>query len=468
MSMKIIIVGAGEVGFNIAQKLASENKDVVVIDRDPAALKRVFEHLDVQCIEGSGSNPFVLQEAGIRDADVMLAVTDSDETNIIASIFTSSISPNITKLVRIRNTDYIRFQDDLRLERLERGENSLTTPGLDFGRVINPDEEVVKSIERLINYPQVEEINDFADGRVKLVGVRAKEGKLIDKKLVHVREVIGSNVGFLIAAIIRDDKTIIPSGENFIREGDVVYFVCEEKDIHTILRYFGPVYKPVNNLLVVGGGTIGHLLAKRFEKRGPHVKVIERSSERCEHLAKILNRAVILEGDGTDQELLQEENVSGMDLVIALTGDEETNILISLLAKKLGAGKAITRIDKYAYFPLVRAIGIENMVSARRSAVNTILKFMRKGKVLSAASISSDEAEALEAIAQEHSGIVGKSIIDLKLPKGTLILTIMRNGELIFPTGASVIKPQDRIIILSTRKNVEKVERALTVKLEQY
>jgi trk system potassium uptake protein TrkA len=466
--MKVIIVGAGEVGFHIAQKLASEQKDVVVIDREPSALKRVFEYLDVQCIEGSGSNPFVLKKAGVSSADVMLAVTDSDETNIIASFFTNSLAPNITKLVRIRNADYIRFQEDLRLDRLERGEKSLTASGLDFGRVINPDEEVVKSIERLINYPQAEEVNEFADGRVKLVGVRAVQGRLIDKKLMEVRDVVGYELGFVIAAIIRGDKTIIPSGEDVIRENDVVYFVCEEKDIHKIMRFFGYKYKPVNHMLIIGGGTIARLLAFRYEKHGPHVKIIEKSPQRCERLAKDLDRAVILEGDGTDQELLQEENVEGMDLVISLTGDEETNILTSLLAKKLGAGKAITRIDKYAYFPLVRAIGIENMVSARRSAVNTILKFMRKGKVITATSISGDEAEALEAVAQENSGIVGKSIMDLNLPKGTLLLTIMRNGELIFPTGASIIKPQDRIVILSSRKNIEKVEKALTFKLEKY
>jgi trk system potassium uptake protein TrkA len=466
--MKVIIVGAGEVGFHIAQKLASENKDVVVIDRDAAALKRVFEYLDVQCIEGSGSNPYILQRAGIDNADVMLAVTDSDETNIIASMFTSSLSPNITKLVRIRNADYIRFQEDLRLTRLERGEKTLTTPGLDFGKIINPDEEVVKSIERLINFPQAEEINEFADGRVKLVGVRAKSGQLIDKNMVQVREIIGYDIGFVIAAIVRGDKTIIPSGENFVREGDVVYFVCQEKDIHKIMRFFGYEYKPVNNILIIGGGTISRLLAMRYERNGPHVKIIEKSPQRCDSLAKELSRAVILEGDGTDQELLQEENVERMDLIISLTGDEETNILTSLLAKKLGAGKAITRIDKYAYFPLVRAIGIENMVSSRRSAVNTILKFMRKGKVLSAASISGDEAEAIEAVAQDNSVIVGKSLMDVDLPKGSLILTIMRNGEIIFPTGSSVIKSQDRVIILSTRKNVDKIEKALAFKPEKH
>jgi trk system potassium uptake protein TrkA len=465
--MKIIIIGAGEVGFHIAQKLSSENKEVVVIDKNPATLKRVFEHLDVQTMEGSGSNPFLLQRAGIRDADVMIAVTDSDETNIIASMFATALAPNMTKLVRIRNSDYVRFQDQMRLQDIENGDQASAKCLPDMGKVINPDVEVVKSIERLINYPQAVDVNEFADGRIKLIAVRAEKGPMIDRKLMNVREVVG-DIGFLIAAIIRKDKLIIPSGENQIQSGDVVYFICEEKDIHTIMRHFGAPGKPVHNIVVIGGGTIARMLAEKYERGGPHIKIIEKDPARCEHLAKLLNRAVVLEGDGTDQELLQEENIAGMDLVISLTGDEETNILTSLLAKNLGVKKAITRIDKYAYFPLVRAIGIENMVSSRRSAVNTILRYMRRGRVLQAASISGEEAEALEAIAQENSDLVGKSLMDLKLPKGTLILSIQRDGEIIYPTGDSKIQPQDRILILSTRKNIDKIEKALTVKLEYY
>ena len=455
-SLKVIIVGAGEVGFNIAKRLAMENKEVVVVDRNAAALRRIVEVLDVQTVEGSGSSPKILDLAGISKADVLLAVTDSDEINIIACIFAKTLAPDIIKLARIRNDEYREYGEQMIMDILN------------VDMVINPDVEAVKTIEQLISLPDAEEVNEFADGRIKLIGLRTRESPLIGRRLMNLREAVGE-IPLIVAAIIRDEKLIIPSGDDIVMTGDLVYFVCRERDIHEVMAHFGAETKPVRNVLIIGGGDIGMRLAQVLERRGGmHVKIIERDEQRCDHLAQILHKVVVLCGDGTDQDLLLEENVRGMDVVISVTGDEENNILTSLLAKNLGAAKAITRIDKGAYFPLVRAIGIENTVSPRLSAVHTILRFMRRGKVLSTTSIQGDQAEALEAIVQENSDIAGKALKDLNLPRGSLVLSIQRGEEVVFPTGDSVIRPQDRILILSTRKHLEAVEKALTVKLEYF
>lgn len=455
--MKVIIIGAGEVGFHIARRLSAESKEVVVIDSCPDALRRITEYLDVQTIEGSGSNPAILEAAGIANADVVLAVTDSDEVNIIACTFAKALAPEIVKLARIRKDEYIDFQ-------AKHGKDVLH-----IDKIINPDVEVVKTIERLISLPDAEEINEFADGHVKLIGLNVSDDSpVIGCELMNIRSLVGG-LDLIIAAIVRGEELIIPSGVDVIQTGDLVYFVCRDEDLPTIMKHFGSHFRPIKDVLIIGGGDIGLRLAQQLEQmKHLHVKLIDKNSDSCEDLAQILDKTLVLRGDGTDQELLQEENVTGMDMVISLTGDEETNILTSLLAKNLGAARAVTRIDKFAYFPLVRAIGIENTISPRLSAVNSILQYMRKGKVISAASIKGEEAEALEAVALEHTDIVGKAVVDLRLPKGALILALVRNDEVIFPTGDTVIHPNDRILLLSTAKNIARVEKRLTVKLESF
>jgi len=454
--LKIVIVGAGEVGFHIAQRLALENKEVVVIDRRPEALKRIAESLDVQALEGSGSSPRILEEAGLKDADILLAVTDSDETNIIACMFANSLAPNIIKLARIRNEEYTAFTETLRGELLN------------IGMVINPEVEVVKTIQRMITMPGAVDVSEFAKGRLKLVGVKIRDDSpLAGMKLKDLRSLIG-DLRLIVGAIIREDSLIIPGGQDGLQADDITYVVAEDMHIEQALKTFGCPSEPVKNALIVGGGNIGFRLARAFEKDGLHTKLVEHDPERCRHLSETLDRTVVLEGDGTDQELLVQENVRNMDVFIALTGDEETNILSSMLAKKLGCRRTITRIDKAAYMPLARAIGLELIASPRLSAIDSILHFARMGKVISTVSLKGDEAEVLEVIAEDRSKIVNKPIKDIPFPKAAVILCIQRGNDIIIPTGNSIIKPQDRIVILSTRANIPKVEKALTVKVEKY
>jgi len=456
LNLRIIIVGAGEVGFHIAQRLAYEHKEVVVIDKRAEALRRFAELLDVQIIQGSGSSPSVLEESGIRGADTFLAVTDSDETNLVACLFANALEPGIVKLARIRDEDYTRHWPEL------------VQKSLDIHTVINPEVEVVKTIEKSLTVPDAEHVSDFAEGRIKLVGLRiGARSPIVGIRLQDLRQKTGE-LRFLIAAIFRNERLIIPGGRDRIRAEDLVYFVCESEELNEVLKIFGSKADPIRNILIVGGGNIGMRLALELEGRQYHIRLIEQEMDRCNFLAEKLNSTIVLHGDGTDRELLEEENIRDIDVAISLTGNEEANVLSSLLARSLGARRTMTRINKFHYMPIIGAIGLGQIVSPRLSAINSIILHVRKGKVLSAVSLKGEEAEVLEAVALESSGIVGTPLKDLRFPKGAIVLAILRDEKSIIPDGESVVHPGDRVVILSTRQNIPRVERELMVKLEYF
>ena len=454
--MKIVIVGAGEVGFHIASRLAFEKKDVVVIDNSPEALRRVSESLDVQAVCGCGSNPKILEEVGVKAADLLLAVTDSDETNLIACLFAGILSPATIRLARIRGGEYLLYEDALR------------KPPYGIDVLINPEDEAVKAVVRLLQVPGAVDVGEFAQGRIKVIGVRLDGTCAVNgTKLVDLRNKTGEQK-ILVVAIKREDRLIIPSGDDKLQEGDLIYFVSEEKELKAALKIFGKSAERFNRMLLVGGGNLGLKLAKALEGLSIHTKLIEKNPDRCRELAERLDKVIVLHGDGSEQGVLEEENVRDMDVVATLTGDEETNILTSLLAQRLGAQKTVTRINKFSYFPLVSAIGLDHIVSSRLAAINTILQHVRRGKVLSAMALKGEEAEVLEAVALATSDVVGKPLRNISFPKGALVVSIIRADEVIIPTGDSVIEPEDRIIILSTHQAIPQVEKALTVKLEYF
>lgn len=454
--MKVIIIGAGEVGFHVASRLSVENKDVVVIDKDPEAIRRVSESSDVQVITGSGSSPVVLEEAGIKQAEILLAVTDSDETNLIACLVANVISPATKKLARIRDADYDAYHDTFREH----------APHIDT--IINPETEVVRTIERLMSVPGAVDVEEFADGRVKFVGIRLDKGSPLDGvRLLELSAKIGKTAP-LITAIVRGAVLTIPRGDDRLMAGDLVYFVAEAEKLVDTLAMFDKQVEPVRRVMIVGGGRLGLLLCNLLEEKNIYVKIVEKNPERCLELAKRLNKGVVLHGDGSDQELLNEEGIRDMDLVVTLTDDEKTNILASLLAKRMGARKTITRITNFSYFDLMETIGLEQVVSPRLSAINTILKHIRRGKVISAVSLKGEQAEILEAIAMETSDIVGKPLSKISFPKGMLVTVIIRDDKVIIPSGKSIIEPGDRVIIFATRQAVSKIEKIMAVKLEYF
>jgi len=452
--LKIVIVGAGEVGFHIANRLALENKNVVVIDKNPEALQRVSDNIDAQVINDSGSSPVALTEAGIKQAEILLAVTDSDETNLVACLVADIISPTTKKLARIRSADFDTFHDTF----------SEYAPHIDT--IINPEIEVVKTIDKFMSVSGAIDFGEFADGLVKLVGIRLdKKTDLTGTRLSDLPVKIGGQK-LLVASIIRDEKMIIPRGTDKLMVNDIVYFASDQHKLPKILAAFDKQADPVKRALIIGGGRIGLRLARMLDEKSIYTKLIEKDPNRCAKLAERLNKVVVLHGDGSDQDLLNEENIRDMDVVITLTNDEETNILASLLAKRFGAKKTITRISKFSYLPLMSTIGLDQIVSPRLSSINTILHHVRKGKVLSAISIKGDQAEVLEAVALETSDIVGKPLKKISFPKGALVTSIIRNGEVIIPAGESVIEPNDKIIIFAKRQDISKIEKILAVKLE--
>ncbi|UCD77750.1 MAG: Trk system potassium transporter TrkA [Desulfobacterales bacterium] len=454
--MKVVIVGAGEVGFHVAGHLSLENKEVVVIDKDADSLRRVSDNLDVQVIQGSGSSPVVLEEAGIRNAEIILAVTNSDEANLVACLVANILSPSTKKLARVRDGDFDLYHDNFREH----------APHIDT--IINPEIEVVKTITSMMGVPGAVDVGEFADGRIKFVGIYLdKTSRLAGIKLAEIPGKV-SNSRMLIAAVVRDEELIIPRGDDRLMPGDLIYFISEEDKLFQTLALFDKHEQPINRALIVGGGRIGYRLARSLEDKAIHCKIIEKSPTRCTYLAEGLNKTVVLCGDGSDQGLLAEENIQDMDVVITLTSDEETNILASLLAKRLGAKKAITKISKFSYFPLMKAIGIEQVVSTRLSAINTILQHTRRGKVFSAISIKGEQAEVIEALALETSDIVDKPLKRISFPKGAIVAGIIRDDQIIIPTGDSVIHPGDRIIICASRKAIPKIEKILAVKLEYF
>ena len=452
--MKIIIVGAGEVGFHIAGRLALENKDVVLIDKDMDRIRRVTDHIDVQTIHGSGSSPAVLDEAGILGAEILLAVTDSDETNLVACLAAHIISPTTKKLARLRDAAYDPYHQTFR-------DNP---PHIDT--IINPEIEVVNTIRRLLSVPGAVDVSDFENGRIKFVGVTLDAtSRMAGAALSELPGIFG-DARPLIAAIVRNEELIVPGGNDRLKPDDLVYFICKQDVLPETLRMFDKHDAPLNRVLIIGGGRIGYRLAALLEQNSIHTKIIERSNERCNALAQTLNKTVVLCGDGSDQELLKEENIQDMDSLVAVTNNEETNILVSLLGRRMGARNSITKISRFSYFPLLSTIGVDQVVSTRLSAIRSILQHIRKGKILSATTLKGEQAEVLEAVALETSDIVGKPIKKLAFPKGALLVSVIREEDIIIPTGNTVVEPGDKVIIFAKRQAVAKIEKILTVKLE--
>ena len=455
--MKIVIVGAGEVGFHIASHLTLENKEVVVIDKNADAIRRVSDNLDVQVVQGSGSSPVVLEEAGIRDAEIILAVTDSDEVNLVACLVANMLSPSTRKLARVRDGGFDHYHDHFREH----------APNIDT--IINPEIEVVKTIVNMLSVPGAADVGEFADGRIKFIGIYLdKHSRLAGAKLAEIPGKI-THVRLLIAAVVRGEELIIPRGADYLMPGDLVYFISEEDKLHDTLAVFDKYDQPLKRALIVGGGAIGFRLAGSLEGNSIYCKIIEINPDRCAEIAEGLSRTVVLCGDGSDQALLAEENIQDIDVVITVTDNEETNILASLLATRMGAKKSITKISRFSYFPIMKAIGIEQVVSPRLSAINTFLHHIRRGKVLSDISIKGEQAEVMEAIALETSDIVDKPLKEIAFPKGAIVTGIIRkDSSIIIPTGDSVIRPEDRVIIFAERQAIPKVEKMLSVKLEYF
>ncbi len=454
--MRVIIIGAGVVGYTIAKKFSSEGQDVVVIEKDEKRIKELKESLDVRIVEGSGSSPQILIEAGIEQAEMVIAVTNSDEVNMIASLIAETQSRVPKKIARIRNPDYLNYTRIFERDYLD----------LDF--IINPEKVAAERIVKIIEIPGAVDVMDFMDGRLKLVGGKlTAQSAIVGKKARELGRFFPSE-NIIIVAVYRGNQTIIPQGSTVLEEGDLVFSLTHPEEAMKLLKLFGNGgnEKAVSRPMIIGGGEVGFFVAEHLEKAGHQVKLIEKNEARCAKLVEKLDKTIVIAGDGTDRELLKEENVKDVDTFIAVTNDEEANILTALLAKRLGARRCIALIDKPEYLSMVSTIGIDVAVSPRLASVGDILQFIRKGKILSVKTLMEERVEAIETVAMETSDIVDTPLKDIKFPQGAIVGAVVKDDQVMLPNGRTVIKPGDKVVIFALRKTIPQVEKVLMVKPE--
>ncbi len=456
--MKVIVCGAGQVGSNIARYLAGENADVTVIDRSPELIRKISDSLDVQGLVGFASHPDVLQQAGAEDADMLVAVTYSDEVNMVACQICHSVFEVPTKIARVRNQSYLDpAWSDL-----------FSRDNMPIDHIISPEIEVARAISRRLQIPGAFDVIPLADGKVSLIGVHCTEDTPILNAPLRQLTGMFPDLHILIVGIQRDGRGIVPQGDERLYAGDDVYFVAETAHLARAMAAFGHEERQARRVIIVGGGNIGQNLAKRVEERNPHValKVIEMDKTRAQQVAENLDRAVVIHGSALDTEILEEANVGAAEALVAVSNDDEVNILGSLLAKRYGCERAVTLVNKSSYGGMVGSLGIDTVVSPRAITISSILQYVRRGRIRAVHSVSEGFGELIEAEALETSAVVGVPIRDARLPDGVLIGAIVRGQRVILPRGDTTIRAGDRVIIFAASTAVKKVERLFSVKLE--
>ncbi|MEX2500517.1 MAG: Trk system potassium transporter TrkA [Wenzhouxiangellaceae bacterium] len=453
--MRIIILGAGQVGSGMAHSLSREENDISVVDTDPERLRELQEKLDIRTVLGHASRPETLIRAGIEDTELLIALTNSDETNMIACQVAYSLFNTPTKVARIRAADYLAHPE------LFTREN---TP-IDY--LISPEKLVTDHVQRLIEYPGALQVLDFADGRAQLVATRAvREGKLVGRALKSLPDELPAGVDARVAAIFRRDEAIIPQGDTVIEVDDMVFFLAPTQEIREVMSTFGGTTGPARRVLLAGGGNIGAALARRLE-RHLHVKLIERDATRAERIAEVVDTSIVLVGDCANEDLLREEGIDEMDVYCALTNDDEANILSSMLAKRMGAHKVITLINRAAYVDLVESDRIDVAVSPQQITIGALLALIRKGHMVRVHSLRQGAAEAIEVVAHGDPGrsrIVGREIGAIKLPESTTIGAVVRGDEVLMAHHNVVIEPEDHVILfVADKREIAQVERLFAV-----
>ncbi len=444
--MRVIIVGAGEVGFHLAERLSQENQDVVVIETDPERAERATELLDVLTVVGNGASIPVLEQAGIRGARILLAVTSKDEVNLISCLAANRMRVDYT-IARISNPDYYARGSVLSRERM----------GIDL--MINPEREAAKETFQLLQSAAATDVANFAHGQVQLVGLVVKEGAHVAGKSVARLAAELKDYHFVLAAIVRDGETTIPDGSSKIRAGDHIYVLSPTKEVPFIPPLAG--YEPfdLKRVMIAGGSAEGAFLAELLEQAGVDCTILDKDRKRCVELAEALPKSLVLHGDATDTELLEMEGVSGLDGYVAATSHDETNMLSGLVAKSVGARKVVSLIEKFEYLPLVPKVGLDAAVSPRMSAVNAILRYVRKGRVMTVATLKGIDAEAIEFKVSKNAVIAHKTLAELPFPPGGIIGTIIRGDQILIPRGEDMVFPGDEVIVFALPEALPEIEK---------
>lgn len=444
MNMKILILGAGQVGSSAAEQLSlEESNNVTVVDNRSDVLRELQDRLDIRTIIGHASHPDVLKRAGADNTDIVIALTDSDETNMLACQIASTIYDVPMKIARIRSAAYMHSKDLFRKD------------SIPVDVRLSPEKLVCEHIEQLIHHPGALQVLEFGDGEARLVAAKVShEGLLVGQKISALKEHIPNTEG-RIAAIYRNGQPLLPDGETEIRPEDEVFFIAAKKDIRAFMSEMRKIESPVRRVIIAGGGHIGFRLAAALEKTN-QVKIIEHDPERAKFISEKLDDAIVLVGDASDEELLSEEDIDNIDVFCALTNSEEANILSAMLAKKMGAKKVMSLLKKPSYADLVEAGTIDVAISPKEITISSLLTYIRGGDVVKVHSLRRGAAEAIEAIAHGKKGVspvVGKPIEDIDLPQGCNIVTVIRDHEVIIAHHNTVIQENDHVILFVTDKS---------------
>ncbi len=453
--MKIIILGAGQVGSTVAYYLAKEEaNEVTIVDMDQEVLRDLQDRLDVGTVQGHAAHPDVLESAGAGDASMIIALTNSDETNMIACQVAYTLYHTPTKIARIRSSAYIK------------NEKLFAQDALPVDVAVSPESLVTEYIERLIHYPGALQVLEFADGKIRLVGLRAhKDGLLVGQELNALREHI-PNTDTRVAAIYRNGQSITPEGNTVIQENDEVFYIAARKDIRVVMSEMRKLEAPVRRVVIAGGGNIGFNLARALERTN-QVKIIERDRARAKWVSEHLDNAIVLHGDAADQELLLEENIDHTDVFVAVTNAEEANILSAMLAKRMGAKKVMALINRPAYADLVESETIDIALSPQQITLSALLAHVRRGDVAKVHTLRRGAAEALEAIAhgdEKSSKVVGRAVEDIALPPDVQISALVRGDDVIIAHHDTVIEADDHVILFATdRTQIPQIEKLFQV-----
>lgn len=456
--MKVIVCGAGQVGTNIARHLATEHNDVTVIDQSPELVRRVTDTLDVQGLAGFASYPDVLERAGASDADMLIAVANADEVNMVACQVAHSLFNVPTKIARVRAQSY---QKPIWADLFSRDHMPIDV-------IISPEIEVARAISNRLKAPGAVDMIPMADGLLQVIGVRLEEDcPIVDTPLRQLTTLF-PDLHLIVITIIRDGKVIVPDPEDQLLIGDEVYFVAEAEHVARSLAAFGHEEPEAHRIVIIGGGNIGLFLAQEFEQTRADLstKVIEVGKERATLVAEQLKETMVVNGDALDLEILEEVNIAQTDTIVAVTNDDEVNILSSLLAKRNGAKRAVTLVNKLSYEPLIASLGIDVVVNPRAITVSTILQHIRRGRIIAVHALREGAGEVIEAEALDTSAAVGKPLRDVRMDKGIIIGAVVRGEEVLLPRGDLEIKAKDRVVLFAAAQAVKEVEQLFAVGLE--
>ena len=443
--MRIMIVGAGQVGQYLCKKFSAEGQEVVLIDKNENKLQRLERELNILTVQGSGASARILAEAGISKTDLFIAVTDSDEVNLVACFVSRHYNVK-TRIARVRSEELLMHDSVLNEEVL----------GIDL--IISPDWAMADEIIKLIQVSEAFDTAEFSDGQVLLVGYIVHDNHpFIGKSLYEIGQ-LSADTQYVMTAIIRKGETIIPRGEDVIQAGDKIYLMMLRRDMNRVERLFSFSSRLPGRIFIIGGGDIGYMVARQLEETPIEIKVVEIDKKRCEFLSENLSNCIVLNMDGLDAQALIEEGIDKADLVIAVTRSATTNILGSLLAKHHGAKRCIIKITRHDFIPMLDKLGIDVALSPRQVAADMIIRYVRRADIVSVATILDTDAEVIEVSVPESKRFDHVPLKDLKIPTGSLVGAVVREGRAFIPSGDSVIQPGDNLVIFFTREAARKVE----------